>query len=1239
MLRIASAFVICLWSAAVEAQEVSDADRVADALWLETLRANPTLAANDETISYAMRRIPELAIANDVTAEQLAAARDRASAWLAARATEPSALPLDATVTLISSIRRSEGGGFLLAAGNVQNRGPISGTFQELTIRGPLQSPAVILHPILNHDLGAMQPNGAGAARLEELAATRQGAMAVATLTISEVESTRTGTATAGGQVTSIVLHELTAPERNQYAPGDPIWIVPLLGDVPAISRDDIARAFRLETVENGDFVDRFDYHQPSLARALAWKELTAQPLETVLDRRLSPDLFWFALTEIAPDRLQDSLIPPHKLTPSRNQFAAEVDVLERQELEDAAITALWPQIAAVLPEEPLPLTVVESVSIRDYDTERGGFAVAWGAGGWLLGTQYPVLAGLPEFLTVPRDQAQVVLQRMDQLDGPGRRALSVKARLDLSVRRATFTEDGPMTQPRLTFGFGLKEASLHVGRSHPDLASLAANKVMDLDPATYRGPAEPLADEGDLARFAALADVPYPTGEAMIAAAIAVADDPAAFAAAMNRQARVSDPLGAAQALPLPDPLIVTGVVEFDRQGENWTLSDVRLGQRSNESGLTAPQVRLANRSVFDALALDPSQSEALQAVRGRVRFHATASAKEAGLEGSRPVVFLDFSDITLFSFETDHTGLPTFRAELDGVPATSIAITPEAGASQAAGMEVPDLLVLDHDLLDLLHLREAPDTVDDPTLDRMLLDRLHRELRTPEADLVWGRFFDPQPQRLNRVERAALWPAFRAWQSARAAALPDRVVARVATNPIQAGCGVMSYADRSQTNQFSPGIAAQLEGFDYETVRAANGADIGMLERMLRDTPERAPLLAQVRLTQMGGRPIYALYRMALHPTASKCTGQEQFDAVTDGFEPAESAFVDAVVVLRDAVLVPQERRGVVETRHITEIAEVSFEPTSNGGAASATAPRLAGTLVLSLQVTDSVFFGADALPSRHAPNPTGQPVRMSVDQIRALAVSPPEAADISGLSLNSSQAEFEAAITAVGAGQRTVTQTFNRVIGPVNLPGRGEVFGTEAGTDAILRVDLQGSEILAAIIDQRLDQERFALGRVTLYDPSQVTPDGVQAALLNKYGDPDFVTDARRGGAGLRRLVWGWSPVVSREECLPRLDLPAGRVLSDAFAVRSDEDRAVNTLSQRLPWPVFEPLADDALAADYATCGTVVIAEVSSAQGSVSLVVWVIDPASLATFDITKPEPKTLGDTRENPADINL
>ena len=119
--------------------------------------------------------------------------------------------------------------------------------------------------------------------------------------------------------------------------------------------------------------------------------------------------------------------------------------------------------------------------------------------------------------------------------------------------------------------------------------------------------------------RFAALAPVPYATGEAMIVSAIAVAGDPATLAAAMNRQVRVSDPLAAARALPLSDPPTVTCAVQFDFQGGVWTLSGVRLGQRSNDSGPTAPQVSLANRAAFDALVLDASQSEALRAVRAR--------------------------------------------------------------------------------------------------------------------------------------------------------------------------------------------------------------------------------------------------------------------------------------------------------------------------------------------------------------------------------------------------------------------------------------------------------------------------------------------------------------------------------------------------------------------------------------------------------------------------------------------
>lgn len=100
MLRIAIGFAICFWSAFANAREITDPDQFAEALWLEALRANPTLAQDENIIAQAQRRFPELNLPENTTAGTVARIARPAAAWLASRAAEPSRLPLEATVAL-----------------------------------------------------------------------------------------------------------------------------------------------------------------------------------------------------------------------------------------------------------------------------------------------------------------------------------------------------------------------------------------------------------------------------------------------------------------------------------------------------------------------------------------------------------------------------------------------------------------------------------------------------------------------------------------------------------------------------------------------------------------------------------------------------------------------------------------------------------------------------------------------------------------------------------------------------------------------------------------------------------------------------------------------------------------------------------------------------------------------------------------------------------------------------------
>jgi hypothetical protein len=1210
------------WSGGAWAQ-TSTPDALADALFIEALRAEPTLAADRSVQLYVVRRFtdPEThgrwrSLSDAERDASLLQARE----WAAARAAETSALPIEAKVTLEGRPSRNDDGSWRVGAAFGAKITALSGTLDEITSRGPLQVPTVSLRPVVPFDLGRLDPAGTVSDHLTALVEDRRGVMVVATLTV-ETMDVDGALARAGGRIDTLMLHEIAAVDR-QRAPGDAIWSVPAHERSERITAADIDRAFRLRR-EDGVFLDDREADQSNLTRLLAWRELVSRPVDEVLDRRLSPDLFWFALDEIAPEVLREALVPPHLRDPrSRGRFAPGVNEIEQRDLENAALRALWPAIASALPEGPLPVRITKTVPASDYDLDRSGFAVTFRGSGWLLGGRYPILAGLPDFLTVPRDQAQVVLDRMNLIDGPGRRALSVQARVDVSPRRATYPEDGPLTEPRLVLGHDLKAASLHVGARHPDAASLEANKVMDLDPARFAGPARPLADLADLDRWAAWAGDPGARGEDLIAAALSVADDPVRLAQALNRNG-LADPLGTAQTLDPPRPLVLTGQMTLAEQGSGWSVTEYRWGVNSNESGLEAPQVALAERAILTDIALGEDEARALRGIGGRVQYRAEATPVTVGLDGQRPTLFLRLDRVALFSVQTDETGLPLVRAVLEAAPATE-APAPSAPAAQVDG---PDRVVLDHDLLDLLHLREASATVDDTTLDRMLLDRLLREITLPEADLVWGRFFDPVPQRLNRVERAALHPAFRAWQEARAAAIPDRIVARVATNAIQAGCGVMAYADPSQANQFGEGVRAILEDRDYDARRTANGATLGILERMARDVPDRMPLLAQERLTQIGGRPVYAALGVQRHPTANPCVGRTRLDAVTDGFDPDRSGSMDAVVVLRDAILLPRERRTIAETRHIARLRDVELIRGVGRGAGET------GTLVLTLDVTDAVFVATNPAALPNQSTATGDATRLSVDQVRALAVAPPAVADITGLSLASPSGEIDAALP----GAARINHPLPREIGPTAISGRGTLRATEAGTGAALRINTQTEVVLATIVDDRLEGARLALGRVVLYDPARVSVEGVLGAVLKKYGEPKFAQDDRRGGVPLKRLVWGYDPRVSLPHCLPALDLSATRALKDAIVIRTEADRAAHDLADRLPWPHFEPVTE--AGPDWSTCGPVVLVEISESRDRVGLTTWLIDPSELSKVDLAPRAAPGTETLIENSADIDL
>lgn len=1227
-----ASLVMILWAGIASAQ-MRDADEIVRTLFIEALRANPTILHGqraDDARFFALNTYVEPGISKTyraLTEEEQRARLDEAGAWIAGQLQTPAALPLDIEVSFPGSLLLDHNGAMSVRP-SAQQRSVISGTFEDVMFRAPQQTPSVLLRPVQPFDLTALQPDGGARSKLEELAQSRQGVMVVARMTVTDIGTVpQNGVATAGGRVTGIALHEITAVNRQLVA-GDLIWQLP---DPPVatetIALADVEQVLRLQ--RRGDaYFDRLQNGNQPLTSLLQWQALAALPVEEVIARRLAPDLFWRLYGEFTPRGLQDALIAPDRLDQGRRAFAPTLNDIDIRQAEDAVIRVLWPQLAAALSQDPLPVISTAAYSLSDYDFARGGFALTPRSNGWLVSGQYPILAGLPDFLTVPQDQATTLMDRMTAIDGAGRRNITARAAYDLALRQAEFAPDGPLHLPQVVPGFDLQAVSLHAAMQHPDADSLRRNKLMDLDPAQYRGPERPIADQDELAKWAEIAEDRGARGEDLIAVAMSVAEDPVALAQGMNGQSNVSDPIAVAQALTLPDPPVLTGQMSFVKNDAGWSATDFRWTYYTNESGLTAPDIELADTAILSNIPLTPEQEKALNDVGGLVQYRATFEPVTAALKGSKPVVYVRLADVTLYSPQKDETGLPLVR----------IVLAPPAGGTVAedatAPARTPERVVLDHDYLDLLLVAELGGDLDDATMDRMLLDRLYRELRTQnDAELPWGRFFDPMPSRLNRVERAALLPRFRAWQEGRAASLPQDVVLAVADSYLQAPCGVQVYAAPAQTGNFSPDTRALLEALAYEQVARSVAATLQALDKMAREVPDRQPVLADRRLVEIGGRPIYTLLRTNRHPAASACTGNERFDAVTDGFDPAQSGTADAVAVLHSPVLMPNERRLAVQTRHYARLRGVALLAPSG----SSEGVRSLGTLRIDLDVTDSVFYGQDALPQRNMPTPGGQPVRVSVAQVAGRSVSPAQVLDIKGLTLETSSDDMDVMLMANGAMQRSYAQSFVPEMAPKPVPGQGTLPATDMVTQADMLIDREAGEVLLSLVDARLDGARLGLGRLTQYDAAEISPEGVLGALLKKYGDPAFSEETRRGGRPLARYVWGYNPAISMPQCLPDLTNSAGRQMRAAFAINGDEDRAYLALADALPWPTFGPVAQSA--SDFSTCQPTILAEVTAIGDKVHLVTWLLDPSRIGSLSWQTKDATAERQLHEGAADIDL
>lgn len=1210
--RILAPIFVALIALPVSGQE-TDPDLISASLTNELLRAAPHMAEDPEAqLGIAARVLEPKQNIRSLPAPEQQELRERAKAWMTERASETSELPLEIEIQIPAALGRNEDGSFVLRPNVGSKQQFARGTLDAMTL--PLSGLGQLSYrPEQPFDLTGIRPDPQLAEELQGLIDKRTGVMLVATMTVTQIEPAPANgsAAVAGGRIEALAIHHLGAKDRVLVADRKILDLTPEAGQPANITLAGIEQVLRLQA-RDGGYVDSRENDQGALIQLLQWRSLTAMPAEDLLDRGVAPDILWRAFTEFAPRSLQDSMVPPHQRDARSGALRADVDEFERRRIDAAIIRTIFPQIAAAMPADPIRVTAIESAQVRDYDFDRKGFPVVWPRGGWVLGGQYPIVANLPDFLPMSEDEAQQLLARPGFSDSSNSKWLTLVAEFGLAARDVTWPDNQPL--PQIVPGFDLVSVSLHTGRNHASDEARSGDLLMTLDPQEYRGPARPVASKDDLAMWTGWTEDRGARGEDLIAAALTVAEDRDGLLDAMNRRGQTSDPAAAASGLTMPQPLVLTGQLGFVNPGGVWQPSRFQWRFWTNESPLNPPQIELADLDLLRDPPLDDAQEQAMQAIGGSVQYRAIVEPVQAVVKAGQPTLYVRLKEIALFSPQKDDSGLPLLRVVLNAGNTSAVAAETPSPAAVAS----PDLVVLDHDYLDLLLFRELADDLDDATLDRMLLDRLYRELRAgSQGDLPWGRFFQPLPDTLNRVQRSEMLPQFRAWQDARAAALPTQVVLRVATNALSgSGCAVTSYADVSQAGGFSDGVRQMLEEMHYDQVAAAVGATLTTLEKIARDVPERRPVLAPRRLAQLGGRPLYQLLRASRNISAAQCAGQERLDAVTDGFDPAASLTADAVIVVENPVLIANERRQVVETRQLGDITGIDFVSATGQTATTQGTPRQAGTFRLTLTVRDSIFYGQDALPTPQQPSPPGQPVRLPVADVAALKVDPPAVVDILGMSLNDPKEKLDAALSVETPTQREYLVALPRDIAPKPVAGRGTLPATEAMTEARMRIDGDSSEVMLGLFDQRARPGPIALGRAKLYDPAEVTDQGLAGALVKKYGQPTFAKQDRRGGAALNRYVWGYHPAISMPQCLPDFGTTAARELRDSFAINDDTDRQFFDLGQAMIWPQIETLTEQQ--PDFSVCGPAVIAEITTYRGKLSLTSYVIDLSPLQSLE---------------------
>ncbi|MDS9468489.1 hypothetical protein RGQ15_13020 [Paracoccus sp. MBLB3053] len=944
--------------------------------------------------------------------------------------------------------------------------------------------------------------------------------------------------------------------------------------------------------------------------------------LERGPDRDFSPELLQMLLAQLVDPISRDGMVPPGFF----GESGGLNEITRARVLRDAA-----PKLAAYIrergPELPLPVRSRGMAELGIYDIGAEVFSYSLRPGE-LTYLQTPsgnrnldgALDELTDALPVPLDAAEALLTQLDQDNLPGR---SIPARLDMQLvsARALPQSGGPIT---------MEELQRVVLTWEPEQLEITTDLAGEQTLLRHDFAPPAIAVEAEGAVPEAVYDT---TAETLLGTWAAHHSTPTEFARRIAADRTFSRRMGQspqsvieARALEEAERLIASAQDSFwiglsvqmgpyDETAQRIPLTDIAvlpIPARIYDDVDGLPTLHFPDRAAFDHLPATPEEYQLIVGIDGGRHALIFASVTLAEEQDRKGILTLKRPDKLLFLREDGNGGVSvTLTKELEAAPQlglaslaaaetpTSVApaapmmtadasepVAPPTGPLQA--FEVPEVLKLDAEGLDLLAISLQPDLYDAPAFRRMFIERLARERADQRAGRgpQWGSFFADPALELTPSLVDALLPDFAAWSKARAAALPDRLLLQVGITGPHPETGCRAARPLPQ--------AAVAE-------RAAVAEVAGILPGVM----PAAAISPVSDVTKPGGPVLHVVVGRPGHPSgpggASDCDFIELRGTASDlasartGLDAAAAPYVDALIQADMPMVARVTSSGPQAIDYELEPEDIRFHPLSPGAKDQ---PGLRGVLVIRAGVSAVETWQIDK-----SNRTTIRAERYDRDDWQSLLPSRDSSAfDILGLRLGSPLAEVEATVAA------RMPDAIRHVSPPVAQAGiydHALGFSSADGHEVILSIYNSNDEAAPAV----------ALMRYRFLPSGSATVDAVRQAVSEKYGPPD-----RDSGD---HLAWGVpsQEIDSNQVCgghklfrgrnAPRLAPEKSR---DEIQAGSPEGTYQAPEWGYYGWPVpFADYPDYQRVQAETYCGPVVLARIRSdvhEPGSVDLTVWILD-----------------------------